>query len=1020
MFRQLQGFVDAVSDYKQQNTQLASGTTLIASDVASVPGNVNRAFSGLYGIDDIDVKGPAINAASLLESLKEANKECAKATKPQDLINLNQEGTRQCGWYYNLDKNRGVGFLTDNSTSIPEPINIKGVKQPKGPYQLYFGNTTSNSSLQAAQEQYDTDFCNKLKECNRVLEFPGCGYCKKGDIGGIPIDKFNNAKYSNTHSKQCEANQIVTNSSQCPVQRKYIPPRQRTGGVIRPAPANIIGGCNPDPTTGRLTGACLQSTLQSQGCDPDGGLYTALNGFTAEMDIASIAKNNSTINLYAENQQAPFQLTKFLTAKNNIDAKAFALALATDSDRAEKIPFAKQKKADALAIDLCQSSGYFLQNYDFCSELAPSSQKPSEGWDLSCLQKAFLNAGLTVMSRNGNKYPRIKNDANHQLYNSMTPWKKVTDYMDKLYKGINVIESFIDPNDAKAPLWCMKPFSLQLVNFPERWLTYNFAGQVTGNPGFNSDRMSFSWSMSKIPGYIQIHPWANKEYKITVDKWRNVICDNYYTQDSIYGPNNNFDGAWRAVPGLSLDNPDADCVSFQFCIIWNNSPYPIPFFLCHSGFRLYMGYNNNQYYFKRDASFRPMNNQDGLTLTKPSGLAFFQPKEVVKYPEAVNQDDSIKGGMGVPMGKIPPGYVCDPFTNPNQGIEVFTSQFVNGLHVITGYSVQSSLKSVSAATASQIYTIANYYTAQPQIVSPSVSIGVGNTLTGVVEGYITEGVSLLDTRIPPRESVVDALGPFKLFPNRKTLVKLLWKNNGGVGSQFGYSLTPATSSVLAREPEDPVLRFEPFSDPAWTGNKYIFTESRMPETAFVSLVGTEPRFQTAGTSVLKTPGTKGYAQFNKTQIYIPYVDLVLCSHQTFCFSITHMPPCTKNKPCNLLKLCNRTSTGARINGYECVVYGSTNGNISFAIQQSEGLTEPVTLTVDTWYVLSLTRTQVQIDAIDPIRSAKKQVAIIPVRTRTPVVKTNSRLGPLIQIGDASTPLQFNVAWLHLFHTVETF
>jgi hypothetical protein len=249
------------------------------------------------------------------------------------------------------------------------------------------------------------------------------------------------------------------------------------------------------------------------------------------------------------------------------------------------------------------------------------------------------------------------------------------------------------------------------------------------------------------------------------------------------------------------------------------------------------------------------------------------------------------------------------------------------------------------------------------------------------------------------------------------LVKTLWKSNGKAGSEFSYTVKPSVvSKVTVYAPlriQEPFLRFEPFSDPVWTGNKYIFTEVRMPEIANIQLGGALPEFHTTGISLLKSPGTHGHVHLSGSQFNIPYVDLTLCDKATFCFSVAQIPPSTAAKPSTVLRLCNRTDE-AMVNGYTCVVYGSTNSAMSFAVQTPGKSTTPVAVTVDKWYLLTLTKELLQLSILDTHTNTTTVVTTIPLNGTTPIQKTTSRIGPLIQIGDASTSLRLNVAWLHLY------
>jgi len=431
------------------------------------------------------------------------------------------------------------------------------------------------------------------------------------------------------------------------------------------------------------------------------------------------------------------------------------------------------------------------------------------------------------------------------------------------------------------------------------------------------------------------------------------------------------------------------------------------YFLRHAGYVMWMHRKDGSVLFNQDSSFYPRGGisgtAEGPAFTGYRPKSFFTIKETAEVKNYPGQHGSVNQGLGV---LLDPAQIIktEGFQSEyKQGIELFAFQPIHGIHTITTHAVVPSLETVHVGGLSQVYTFANYVSSQDQTLVVTSRVNAGNTLESALNSYI--GVKQSDlTRFPVRSR----------GPNR---VKTLWKSNGKAGSEFSYVVKPtgtATVGVYAPlSPQEPFLRFEPFSDPVWTGNKYVFTEVRAPEAANVQLGGALPEFHSTGISLLKSPGLHGHVHLSGSQFNIPYVDLTLCDKATFCFSVAQIPPSTATRPSTVLRLCNRTNE-AMVNGYTCVVYGSTNSTMSFAVQTPGKSTTPVAVTVGKWYLLTLTKELLQLSLLDTNTNTTTVVTTISLNGTTPIQKSTSRIGPLIQIGDASTSLRLNVAWLHLY------
>jgi hypothetical protein len=997
MFASLEGFLNSTgADWQKFNTLISTPPAVAA--IQPPPDNLNNLAVGVSTGSSIDIITVAEANAGQSAQLDKMNSDCIAASQPQELIDMGIQGNFQCGWYYNSTKRVGQGYLSDKNGPLPgltAPV-------PQSPYKFYFDTDNTARSLQAAQETYDTDRCGQLKTCTDLPNYKGCGYCTSS-LKGIPVNPDNSVKYPDNIMARCIQTNIVTNKNQCPA-----PPPPSTASATSSSGASYpripdAGNCQAE-ANGRLSGACLQNALFTSGCQSKGALHMALGGFTSTTNPDSLRQNNKTIGTYVD-LNPKFNLQQFLMAGTMKDAQAQAAALSKDSKTAEqnaKNNKYNQTKDNTLAIDMCKQSGYFLDQYDFCTELQPTTPVPTVGWDITCLQKALLkafkippNPDPTVPPApppSGNMYPKNQNDCAHRYYNTLSPWSAVTDHMasiyDNMYNGGPKYTNPCGPNPEPVvgPPFMSKPFSLQSLNFPERMLRWN---SDKGRPmivnWYDSD-CNYTWQPSPtIPNAIQFIPvnWNTSRlyYRDWILRARPVGSDADYLA-SYY---------------VRTGNAGSDTVSFE------STAHP-GYFLRHAGYVMWMHRKDGSALFNQDSSFWIRGGaKEGDAFTGYRPKSFFTIKETAEVKNYPGQHGSVNQGLGV---LLDPAQIIktEGFQSEyKQGIELFAFQPIHGIHTITTHAIVPSLQTVHVGGLSQVYTLANYVSSQDQTLVVTSRVNAGNTLESALNSYI--GLKQSDlTRFP-----VSSRGP-----NR---VKTLWKSNGKAGSEFSYVVKPTGTAGVGvyapLSPHEPFLRFEPFSDPVWTGNKYIFTEVRMPEIANVQLGGALPEFHTKGITLLKSPGSHGHVHLSGSQFNIPYVDLTLCDKATFCFSVAQIPPSTAAKPSTVLRLCNRTDE-AMVNGYTCVVYGSTNSSMSFAVQTPGKSTTPVTVTVDKWYLLTLTKELLQLSLLDTNTNLTTVVTTIPLNGTTPIQKTTSRIGPLIQIGDASTSLRLNVAWLHLY------
>ena len=1048
MFRALEGYLNTPWGNFQTNQTQLSTTPMVASTVTP-PSDINKIATGINPIGNVDIYTPANTYATTLSTLNSQNSICTSASTIGDLIKLNQSGPLQCGWYYNKNPTTGSIQQRGYLSTSKGPVQGLGSPIPQQPYTLYFGNNTSgfnapgSTSLQAGQQQIDTDVCNTCTKCGNCSQ-PGCGYCTTS-LKYIPITPNNQAKYPLSLTSSCNSTNIVTNASQCPptAPTPTFNPYNNvstTGvplGIIRTSTAITAAACQPD-SNGRLSGSCLQSALQTAGCAPQGSLSLALNGFGSTTNISSIANNNPNIGTYASLSPS-FNLTNFLSAPDMTSAgsEAQKLALAnTNAKSAATTNPATQTKDNTLAIDLCTKRGYFLDNYNFCSELTPTTPKPSVGWDLGCLQQAFLAAGLTTA---GTMYPNAVGDAAYKYYSTLSPWSAVTDYMasiyTQIYKGGNIsgfrgsIEGFANTTTTTTTTNANSaPFMLQSYNYKNYYITYRGVGAQPAIQQGTSNNSQFTWKTGALPGSINIFPVANPGTLFVVR--HNILYTDPYNPNDTEQQKN---GAFFVREG----NVGKSLISFESVANPGN-------FLRHSGFVFWCGPKSaDNELLNQDSTFQPMDLKGG-NLT----LSFFQPLTTISPSAAIypGQASAVQKGWGLTVD--PPK---TPLTVP--GMEFYTFIQVTGsmpyqnIFVLSNYGVVGALPPQLNGLF-QIYVLSNYVTQQDQTVTPTITVGSWNVMSYAVNSYSTGwGWEWTKSSVDPIDAQPNTFPPMKILakynPQTKNMrlmtsdpmiytgqpfqlkanVPNIVRNNymGGADvRQFNFQVSGPITQMIVRDQNAPFMRFEPFSDDFFYP-KMSFTEMRAPEIANVQIDGPPLQFQARGTQVLTSPGANGYAQFNGNQAKIVNIDYNAWNIATLAFCITSIPSCTNANPCNILRIGNIVG-GVPSYGLMCGVYGSSNNNMMLAVNtMSKGNTimktsVSVKLLINTWYMLSISSNTLTVYAID-MKSNLASVAGTIVLDPTITIKPSNAepsLGPLIQIGDLNSSLNLNVAWLHLF------
>ncbi len=1023
------------SDFKQEQTPLAT-TTLVASP-NQPDDDINRVVTGLTPSANIDIQSSMRSYATALGQLNQMNDVCTgKNVKTiSDAIKLGESGPIQCGWYYN----KGTGSLPlVNQAYLSTkqgPVVGLSIPPPQQPYTFYFGNNsgTSTKSLQAGQRQIEIDRCY-TSSCAVATGREGCGYCAK-DQKGIPIDANGKPKYQSAmcsdpviiSSSQCPATSVANGGNLSEAANANANANGTTSGVvIRTSDLPSVSSCMPE-SNGRFSGACLQSVLRDSGCGTRGSLSLALNGFSSDTNIGSLATKSAVIQKYGEINSRFLQ--DFVGASSRADAETQAKALADASKIAlanAKINPTRQTKQNTLAIDLCTRRGYFLDNYNFCMELdaEPMRTIPAKGWDLVCLQKAWTDIGLWPQ---GTEYPSTKNI---KTYNRLGTWSAVKAYMNKVYKEIYQGGDLVEPFAVRQSEYVSPPFMLKSNNFPSKYLTFKGPGAqliIEDRNRANPTIQQFVWKKGSGEGTIRLVPVAATTHVLR-HRGFSLHADTYYRRDTVL----NNDSTFYVRPGNKDPTTNISFESINF----------LGSFLRHAGFRMWLHGKNGSALYNADSSFLAEDIK-GTSLQQPF---FTQPRSAasqVTYSadqqRYLGQRTSNRVGWGQELEPV--------LSNPSEtGIELFKCTPANGITVITDYSTVQSFPT-STTGSERIFTLSSCITPTTQNIVPTIRMDGRNIFVYAVNSY-------LQTLSWPPNTLRDD------DSNKYSAMKLLKLNNSSTknfyssktitsGSQnpftlqakvpniltsciiigrnplpYTFTLNPAPPMSLVRDKYAPFLRFEVLQD-SITNNKPIFTEIRCVSQmgGYINRSGPIQYFNKSS-NVLKTPGINGYMQLSNSQVNMDYVDNNVWTCATFAFSLESIPSTTAANACTLLKVGN-TINGAAAHGYTCAVYGSSNNNIKFVVQslsRSGAVTNTsatIPIAINRWYMAAITN-----DALTLYKVDKQSTTVAGVIVWNPSIviqpfNSATNTGPLLQIGAVNSAASLKVAWLHLFDTTIT-
>lgn len=312
--------------------------------------------------------------------------------------NVNPTSKMRCGWIYNSNNPSQGGGAYGN-------INGPVVNSSATGRWLW--------DLDDAKKRYHLYICNQANSvsatCGTVESYNGiCGFCKTTNKF-IPING-SVAAYPYEANNGCSATNIVTRASMCP-QPAPPPP---AGSPAMAAWIASKGICDP-LANGSLPRDCLIKTATQAGCSNAGTLIRALESGSDTNYLDTLTQAQS----YITYQQ------RAIDGLNETALKSGKLT-AADALREFQDVYNTSNSVDlglkAAAIDLCFTKGSF-EDFDFCSELQPTSRGP---FSLDCLQKEFKRAGG---QETGSMYPSADNFAN---WNGYDTWKDVKDAIDTL------------------------------------------------------------------------------------------------------------------------------------------------------------------------------------------------------------------------------------------------------------------------------------------------------------------------------------------------------------------------------------------------------------------------------------------------------------------------------------------------------------------------------------------------------------------------------------------------------------
>lgn len=231
-----------------------------------------------------------------------------------------------------------------------------------------------------------------VKACSDLpyVKFPGIGWCPSTNAA-VLTDGNGNPAFPREAGGDCPGGGILMAGDACPPVSLQNQTLSSIGSV-----------CVPDPTTGALSPACLQTLTSAWGCSADGGLAQALSGpgYASSSSLASFQSANRVLEQRGFSLNPGILRDGKLTTDDMWSSLKGLKTLTTDAD-------AKSKGA---ALALCYGTPF-----DPCA-LSDADTGP---YDSQCITQTALGMGY---SANGKLMPGNKG---MDFWNSFKTWGDV-------------------------------------------------------------------------------------------------------------------------------------------------------------------------------------------------------------------------------------------------------------------------------------------------------------------------------------------------------------------------------------------------------------------------------------------------------------------------------------------------------------------------------------------------------------------------------------------------------------------
>jgi hypothetical protein len=606
---ELEGFSTTSQYYNNQDTTYNEYLPKIIPSAYGKPSvDITPALRSINPQNDIQNASALFTAIPMVsDRANETNQACTAASSISDVID---QGATQCGWFYTppvtttspIPKyNRG--FLAAGEGPAPL-LNAPDSNQ----YQYVFSDQLPDGKkLADGKKRILTDICKSLRTCTDVAKTPYnnlCGFCT--DIGqGIPIDS-NGAPLYTGPNIGCRPEGLITQANKCPP----------------PSPIPPKNGCLPGQP---FNAACLRDALVQTGCD-NGTLIQSLQGWTTNKDknTAKI-QDLRAVQKYNGAGKPAFDLSQFLGTGNNpsqTDAVREISSILSFTGTANK------SLKGYASRELCVTPNA-LDDYDFCADLNVGTPKPGASWDLNCLQHAFKQAGGTP---SGAQYPATASSPGTIMFNGMSTWGAVTDWMKKEYTQARGVVSqgfapsqfggnkdpFVDMAAQTTANYQTQSDALKnMIGSPLQSVLQNYIASSDIINMIMNQKDPINIKMNLVSSPVS-DPNTSPSTPVVKDSNGNITVEKYEKG------NNNY--TFVIVPA---NNGGRGYISFK-------TNGQMPGYLRHAGFQLQRNFLPNNYnnLFNMDSSFKPVAALNGKNFMVSFQSANFPDRYLTTLPGA--------------------------------------------------------------------------------------------------------------------------------------------------------------------------------------------------------------------------------------------------------------------------------------------------------------------------------------------------------------------------------------------------